>query len=90
MEINLFYPLRIPEGEIDFIFEEFRRSSNAIKKSIEGTGLGLSITKRLVELMGGEIKVESQEGIGSTFTVILPAKKESSKKLGSNINSVRN
>ena len=80
----------IPEGEIDFIFEEFRRSSNAIKKSIEGTGLGLSITKRLVELMGGEIKVESQEGIGSTFTVILPAKKESSKKLGSNINSVRN
>lgn len=80
----------IPEGEIDFIFEEFRRSSNAIKKSIEGTGLGLSITKRLVELMGGEIKVESQEGIGSVFTVIFPSLKGSTKKIGSNINSIRN
>ncbi len=66
----------IPEGEINFIFEEFRRSSNAIRKSIEGTGLGLSITKRLVELMRGEIKVESQEGIGTTFTVIFPANKK--------------
>ena len=80
----------IPEGEINFIFEEFRRSSNAIKKSIEGTGLGLSITKRLVELMGGEIKVESQEGIGSTFTVIFPSKKEVTKKFENNINSIRN
>jgi signal transduction histidine kinase len=80
----------IPEGEINFIFEEFRRSSNAIKKSIEGTGLGLSITKRLVELMGGEIKVESQEGIGSTFTVIFPSKKEATKKFENNINSIRN
>lgn len=80
----------IPEGEINFIFEEFRRSSTAIKKSIEGTGLGLSITKRLVEMMGGEIKVESQEGIGSTFTVIFPTKKESTKKLGSNINTISN
>lgn len=80
----------IPEGEINFIFEEFRRSSNAIKKSIEGTGLGLSITKRLVEMMGGEIKVESQEGIGSTFTVTFPQRRESTKKLGSNINSIQN
>lgn len=80
----------IPEGEINFIFEEFRRSSNAIKKSIEGTGLGLSITKRLVELMGGEIKVESQEGIGSTFTVIFKSKKETTKKFENNIDSIRN
>ncbi|MGB9664281.1 MAG: ATP-binding protein [Ignavibacteria bacterium] len=80
----------IPEKEINFIFEEFRRSSNAIKKSIEGTGLGLSITKRLVEMMGGEIKVESQEGVGSTFTVTFPSMKGSKKKLGSNINLIQN
>jgi len=75
----------IPEDEIEFIFEEFRRSSNAIRKSIEGTGLGLSITKRLVELMNGEIKVESQEGIGTTFTVSFPAKFNSEKKLSSDL-----
>ncbi len=72
----------IPEGEVDFIFEEFRRSSNAIRKSIEGTGLGLSITKRLVEMMRGEIKVESQEELGTKFTVIFPQNKEYTNKIG--------
>lgn len=76
----------IPEGEIDFIFEEFRRSSIAIRKSIEGTGLGLSITKRLVELMKGEIKVESQEGIGTTFTILFPASKEPNRNIKKELN----
>jgi signal transduction histidine kinase len=40
--------------------------------------------------MGGEIKVESQEGIGSTFAVIFPSKKEVTKKFENNINSIRN
>jgi len=41
-------------------------------KKHEGTGLDLSIRKRVVELMGGEIQVKSKEGVGSTFSVILP------------------
>lgn len=76
----------IPEGEIEFIFEEFRRSSLAIRKSIEGTGLGLSITKRLVELMKGEIKVESQEGIGTTFTIFFPTNKETNRQIKKEFN----
>lgn len=76
----------IPEGEINFIFEEFRRSSIAIRKSIEGTGLGLSITKRLVELMRGEIKVESQEGIGTTFTILFPTSRETNKQVKKEFN----
>lgn len=70
----------IPADEINFIFDEFRRASTAIKKSIEGTGLGLSITKRLVELMNGKIYVVSQEEVGSTFTVVFQSKKNESQK----------
>jgi two-component system sensor histidine kinase/response regulator len=54
------------------IFTPFERVSSAATKKIEGTGLGMSITKNLVERMGGQILVESQEGIGSCFTVKLP------------------
>lgn len=52
------------------LFEPFTRSRAAAR--IEGTGLGLSITKGLVDLMHGEISVESQPGRGTTFCVILP------------------
>ena len=62
----------IPEGEIDNIFDEFFRASNAKKSNKEGTGLGLSIVKQIIERHGGEISAESQEGQGTTFTVILP------------------
>lgn len=54
---------------LEQIFEPFTRSSNAIH--VEGTGLGLSITKGLVDLMGGEIYVESKLGKGSTFRIEL-------------------
>ncbi|MEO1186246.1 MAG: ATP-binding protein [Cyanobacteria bacterium J06636_27] len=60
----------IPEQEQKHLFEPFHRASNVGK--IAGTGLGLSIVKKCVEAHGGKIAVQSQEGIGSTFTVTLP------------------
>ncbi len=62
----------IRKEEIDKIFEVFVRLDERLNRSVEGTGLGLNITKKLVDLMGGEIKVYSEYGKGSAFTVIIP------------------
>lgn len=62
----------IAEPDLQGIFEVFNQVSSASTKRFEGTGLGLNITKRLVELLGGEIKVSSNLGIGSVFVVSLP------------------
>lgn len=59
---------------IDKIFDAFSREETGATKSIQGTGLGMAITKSLVELMGGTIRVESEEGKGSTFIVNLRLK----------------
>ena len=53
------------------IFNPFTREANSATQCIQGTGLGMAITKDLVDLMGGEIRVESECGAGSTFTVEL-------------------
>ncbi len=58
------------------IFEEFQQASHQGERSREGTGLGLTLTKRMVELHGGTITVQSAPGKGSTFTVALPLMKE--------------
>jgi signal transduction histidine kinase len=62
----------IPMEDQQNIFEPFRQVSNSITRENRGSGLGLAITKQLVELMGGEIHLESQMGKGSLFTVTLP------------------
>jgi PAS domain S-box-containing protein len=64
-----------PEN-INIIFEAFRQLDTGTARTQEGTGLGLNITKKLIEMMGGSIAVESEWGKGSAFTVILPIKKE--------------
>jgi signal transduction histidine kinase len=54
------------------VFEEFKQVGRDYTRKAEGTGLGLALTRRLVELHGGEIALESAPGKGSTFTVKLP------------------
>lgn len=54
------------------LFESFARESDTTHSKIAGTGLGMPIVKRLVELMGGSIEVESEVGKGTKFTVIVP------------------
>lgn len=51
------------------IFDSFEREDTARVRKIEGTGLGMAITKRIVDEMGGDIEVESEQGVGTTFTV---------------------
>ncbi|HMB93416.1 MAG TPA: ATP-binding protein [Rhodothermales bacterium] len=63
----------IEEQFIPHIFDEFKQESTGLSRSYEGSGLGLAITSRLVNLMEGTIEVESEKGVGSTFTVIFPA-----------------
>ncbi len=62
----------IPPDEQQRIFEEFTQVDRQSARSIEGTGLGLALSRRLLQLMRGTIEVESHEGQGSTFSVILP------------------
>jgi signal transduction histidine kinase len=63
----------IAAQEVGRVFERFYRGSGSFER--DGFGLGLSIAKRMVDVMGGEIGVESEEGVGSTFWVHLPAAK---------------
>ena len=56
---------------LEHIFDTFSRERSATVSGIQGTGLGMAITKNIVEMMGGDIAVESEEGKGSVFTVTL-------------------
>jgi signal transduction histidine kinase len=62
----------IPNDQKDLIFERFRRVDRLASRQTEGTGIGLYLVKTLVSLLDGEIKVDSKEGEGSTFSLYFP------------------
>jgi signal transduction histidine kinase len=66
----------IPPGELEKVFEKFYQGKNALKHSAKGTGLGLTLIKHTAEAHGGRVSVRSTVGEGSTFSLILPVKKE--------------
>lgn len=65
----------IPENKIDSIFESFNQASNETTRKFGGTGLGLTITRKLIELQGGIITVESEVSKGSEFSFLMQFKK---------------
>jgi signal transduction histidine kinase len=62
----------IPQAERERLFQPYARMSNA--KGYDGLGLGLWVTRQLAEMMGGSVKIESEEGQGTVFSVTLPRK----------------
>jgi signal transduction histidine kinase len=63
----------IARENLDRVFGEFFREKRAETKGLEGSGLGLAIVKRLTERAGGHVRLASEQGKGSTFSVLLPA-----------------
>lgn len=62
----------IPKEKLDSIFEKFVRVDKTIKRENEGSGIGLNIVKSLVDLLEGNIHIESSENVGSEFTIEIP------------------
>jgi len=66
----------IPKNKHEEIFETFKQADPSTTKKYGGTGLGLAIVKKFVEMHGGNIWVDSEEGVGSKFTFTIPIHKE--------------
>jgi len=70
----------IPEDCMDSLFRSFSQTDASITREYGGTGLGLAISKQLGEMMGGQVSVESKEGMGSTFRFTTVLEKQSSRQ----------
>jgi len=68
----------IPKAQLPHIFTRFYQADSSTTRKNEGTGIGLALTKELIQLLGGSIKVKSQVGKGTSFTVLLPLTQKAS------------
>ncbi|MEO8578406.1 MAG: ATP-binding protein [Gemmatimonadales bacterium] len=66
----------IPPEMLDDIFEPFVQAGRSLNRPRDGVGLGLTISRDLARAMGGDLMVESVVGVGSTFTLVLPRRKQ--------------
>ncbi len=69
----------IAEKNLPFVFDRFWQADSSAQRKFQGVGIGLALVKELTEMMHGTVKVESQEGKGTTFTVRLPCQKAEMK-----------
>ena len=69
----------IPSGDLHKLGRPFEQVENQFTKTKSGSGLGLAISKSLVELHGGSLAIESEEGRGTTVTVVIPRAAEAGK-----------
>lgn len=64
----------IPESSQHLVFEEFTQIENRLQKQVKGTGLGLPLCRKLADLLGGRVELQSTLGVGSIFAVVLPVR----------------
>ena len=62
----------IAAEHLDALFQDFVQVDSPIQKRLRGTGLGLSLSRKLAELLGGDVAVDERVGVGSTFSVTIP------------------
>lgn len=66
----------IPEEQLEMIFNAFQKGDSGLGKNLEGIGIGLTLVKKMVEVLGGRIYVESKPNVGSVFSIVFPGFRE--------------
>lgn len=70
----------IPAHEQPYVFQQFFRGAAAVSSAVKGTGVGLAVAQHIVHAHGGQIRLESEPGTGSTFSILLPAQEAETER----------